>query len=153
MKRITLIGVAILILMVIIGLVTAMNLGEKSPIYVSGKVVIPEKLMDRAERIENLFVIIYDLDSPMPMPYGAMRQRLGPIIANGQNEIDFFVTVEKLQVMHEMAPKPRRMRVKVRLDLDGMGGRDEPGDITGELEEVNFGTSGVTITADQYIQD
>lgn len=152
MKRITLIGVAIVIIMIFVGLIAALNFGEKSPIYLSGEIVIPEEHLDKAARIQTLFVILYDLDSPMPMPYGAMRERLGPALANGQNKLDFFVTFEKLQVMNENAPMPKRMRVKARLDIDGVAGRDEPGDIVGEVAEVAFGSTGVVIETNQYIQ-
>lgn len=153
MKRITLIGVLIVVIMAVVGLVTAFNHGEPSPIYVSGTVSIPDELMPKAQRIETLYFIVFDKDSPSPMPYGAVRERLGPAIANGQSEFDFFITLEKLQVMNEFAPKPRRMRVKARFDLDGIAGPDVPGDIVGEIDEVMFGTHGVRIVADQYITD
>ena len=74
-----------------------------------------------------LYVVVYDMDSPMPMPYGAMKERLDSPATAGV----FFpltITKEKLMVMNPNRPVPQRMRLKARLDKDGNAGMDQPGD-------------------------
>ncbi|SME97781.1 hypothetical protein SAMN06296036_102386 [Pseudobacteriovorax antillogorgiicola] len=130
-----------------------MNFGEKSNIYVSGEVVIPESFSDKINsNISTLFVVVYDEESPMPMPYGAMKLRLDQAPEAG-GSLPFFVTKERLMVMRENQPPPYKLRVKARLDLDGNAGRDQPGDLTGEASGVALGTQDITITIDKYIEN
>ena len=66
----------------------------------------------------RLYVVVFDMDSPMPMPYGAMKERLDSPATAGV----FFpltITKEKLRVMNPNRPVPQRMRLKARLDKDG----------------------------------
>jgi hypothetical protein len=76
MKKILLPSLIVLIAIVGMSIVSAFNFGEKSPIYVKGEVRISDALRDSLEGVSTMFVVIYDLDSPMPMPFGAMRERL-----------------------------------------------------------------------------
>ena len=56
-----------------IGIYSAIDLGEKSPVYASGKIVLPSEHAKAALGIKTLYLVVYDLDSPMPMPYGPHR--------------------------------------------------------------------------------
>ena len=141
MKRITLIGGVILALIIVISLVTALNMGEKSPIYAAGKVTVAPELSADAHSIETLFVIVFDPDSPMPMPMGAMKERLPGGLQDG---FAFSLTKEKMIRMgggmgDEPSHHPKYLRLKARLDKDGLAGPDQPGDIVGIVENVPFG--------------
>jgi hypothetical protein len=148
MKRITLIGLLIVGLVAVIAISVALNTGEKSPIYVAGSVEVPRELRTDAEGISTMFVTIFDEESPMPMPYGAMKESLPKDLSL---PIDFALTKERMQIMNPDGPMPRMMRVKVRLDKDGMGGADQPGDLVGIVEHVQFGSSGLQIKIQQKI--
>ncbi|WP_141732122.1 hypothetical protein [Oligoflexus tunisiensis] len=148
MKRITLIGILIVGLVAVIAVSVAFNTGEKSPIYVAGTVELPAEYQADAAGIQTMFVTIFDEESPMPMPYGAMKEHLP---ADLSQPIEFALTKEKLQIMNPDARAPRYMRVKVRFDKDGMGGADQPGDLVGQVEHVQFGTSGLRMKIQQKI--
>lgn len=152
MKKILLPSLIVLIAIVGMSIVSAFNFGEKSPIYVKGEVRISDALRDSLEGISTMFVVIYDLDSPMPMPFGAMRERLSAEQLTGGGPIPFLVTKEKLQMMNPNAPMPKRMSVKVRMDKDGLGGRDQPGDLTGVISELHFGASDVTVDVNELVK-
>lgn len=148
MKRITLIGILIVGLVAVIAISVALNTGEKSPIYVAGTVELPSEFRADAEGISTMFVTVFDEESPMPMPYGAMKEHLPSDLSQ---PIDFALTKEKMQVMNPDARMPRYMRVKVRFDKDGLGGADQPGDLVGVVEHVQFGSSGVVLKIQQKI--
>jgi hypothetical protein len=148
MKRITLIGIIIVALVAIVAFTVALNTGEKSPIYVAGTVELPTEMRSEAEGIQTMFVTIFDEESPMPMPYGAMKERLP---ADLGQPIEFSLTKEKMQIMNPDARMPRYMRVKVRFDKDGMGGADQPGDLVGIVEHVQFGADNVRLKIQQKI--
>lgn len=157
MRKITLVGVIVVLVAAVVGVFTALQFGEKSPIYASGSVRLPSELAADAAGIETMYVVVYNPDSPMPMPYGAMRLRLPePVMASGTQFFDFFITKERLQVMNEndqMRPPPARLRLKVRLDRDGVAGPDRPGDLTGNLPLIELGSTGIEITIDQVIPE
>lgn len=145
-----------LVLAVLMG-VALVQMGEASPVYASGKIALDESLADKAKGIRILYLVVYDADSPMPMPYGAMKERLEEDAVSGEF-FDFMITKEKLQVMMArddpmaMAAHPKNIRVKVRLDKDGLAGMDQPGDLTGSTGPMAFGAENVTIKIDQYVQ-
>lgn len=147
MKRITLIGILIVGLVAVIAISVALNTGTQSPIYVAGDLEVPAEFRNDAEGIQTMFVTVFDEDSPMPMPYGAMKEHLGADISH----ISFALTKEKMQIMRPDAALPKYMRVKVRLDKDGYGGADQPGDLTGVVEHVPFGTHGVHVKIQQKV--
>lgn len=151
MKKVVLWGVVGLSFVVIISIIAAMNFGEKSDIYVSGELLIPEAFQEQAAKIKTLFIVIYDENSPMPMPYGAMKLRLGGEVREAS--LPFFVTKERIMTMVESQPPPQRMRVKARLDLDGIAGQDQPGDLTGELRGVTLGSQDIVIAIDKKVSD
>lgn len=148
MKRITLIGILIVGLVAAIAISVALNTGEKSPIYVAGTVELPSELRADAEGIQTMFVTIFDEESQMPMPYGAMKEYLPNDLSR---PIEFALTKEKMQIMNPNMPMPRYMRVKVRFDKDGMGGADQPGDLVGVVEHVQFGSDNVRLKIQQKI--
>lgn len=149
MKRITLIGILIVGLVAALAISVALNTGEKSPIYVAGTVELPSELRADAEGIRTMFVTIFDEESQMPMPYGAMKEYLPQDLSQ---PIEFALTKEKMQLMNpDSSHMPRYMRVKVRFDKDGMGGADQPGDLVGVVEHVPFGTDNVRLKIQQKI--
>lgn len=150
MKKIALWGSLLIAFVAVVALVAAGNFGEKSPYYASGEVVIPHELADKINDFKVLYIVIYDEDSPMPMPYGAMKERIPENIQAGVG-VEFFVTKEKLQTMRENQPPPKNLRIKARFDRDGNAGRDQPGDLTGELTGIQLGSAGLTIKIDKYI--
>ncbi|MCX6129020.1 MAG: hypothetical protein NTX25_08150 [Proteobacteria bacterium] len=127
MKRITLIGILI-----------------ESPIYAAGQVEIPTEFVADAGGVGTMFIIIFDEDSPMPMPYGAMKEHLNQDLKLDQ-PIAFSLTKEKLQIMRPDAALPKYLKVKVRFDKDGVAGPDQPGDLVGIAEHVAFGTTNLQL--------
>jgi hypothetical protein len=148
MKRITLIGILVVGLVALFAILTALNTGEKSPIYVAGTVELPGEMRADAEGIRTMFVSIFDEESQMPMPYGAMKEYLPDDLSK---PIEFALTKEKMQIMNPNARMPRYMRVKVRFDKDGMAGADQPGDLVGIVEHVQFGAENVRLKIQQKI--
>ena len=53
--------------------------------------------------------------------------------------------------MNESQTPPQKITIKARLDLDGLGGADQPGDIIGILENVDWGATNLTINLDQLV--
>ena len=144
MKKIVLFAVLGLVAVAGIAIFSASEHGEKSPFFARGNIELDPSLVEDADGISTLYVVVYDMDSPMPMPYGAMKERLDSSATAGV----FFpltITKEKLRVMNPNRPVPQRMRLKARLDKDGNAGMDQPGDLTGEISGINFGESNVTI--------
>ncbi len=128
---------------------SAMIFSEKTPIILSGKIVLDDSLTDKASGIRSLFIVLYNADSNMPMPFGAQRERVSE---DAQGEfLDFFITRERLQRMNEDLPFPRNFRIKVRLDRDGAAGPDQPGDLTGEIGPVAIGSTDITVKIDRLV--
>jgi hypothetical protein len=142
MKGLKWIGLIVVLAAVGIGLMAALDMGEKSPLFVSGEILVAEPLRSDATGSETLFIIVYDEASPMPMPFGAQKERVPKDLSQ---PIPFLVTKEALRMMNPDAPSPKSMRVKVRIDRDGVAGPDQPGDLTGEATGVAFGTRDQTI--------
>lgn len=152
MKQIRWVGFLVIVLAVAGAIYMAMSTGEKSPIFAAGKVALNSELADKAQGIRTLYIVVYDADSQMPMPFGAMKERLNADAHNGEF-FDFMITREKLQVMGGAdVPAPKHMRLKVRLDKDGLAGMDQPGDLIGSVENVAFGSDRVNVTIDKMVQ-
>jgi hypothetical protein len=47
--------------------------------------------------------------------------------------------------MNPNAPLPEKIRIKARLDRDGIGGQDQNGDLTGELSDVAIGSKDIIL--------
>jgi len=149
MKKVTLWGVVAFVLILAIALFSAVKYGKKSEIYASGQISIKPDLEADAEGLRTLFISVYDMDSPMPMPFGAVKERLHSD-AKGQF-FEFFLTKESLRVMNPNAPIPNRLRIKARIDVDGVGGAAQPGDLLGEVEDIPLGSKGVAIMIDSVM--
>ena len=152
MKKIHVVGGIIILITIVIGVATALKTGEKSAIYVSGRVLLDPALVEKADGIRTLYLILYDADSTVPMPYGAVRERLSESMREGSG-YNFLITKEKIQTMRPDAQHfpPKNLRVKARLDKDGRAGRDQPGDLTGMVGQVPLGTTDVELKISQYI--
>lgn len=144
MKKIPLIvsSVAAAAIIVILA-VMAGNMSDKPDIIASGELYIDESLVEYAEPNRTLFIVLYDADPSARMPLGVMQE---PIRVSGAGLIrKFSLTPEKLQRMMSNAPIPAKFRIKARLDRDGRGGVDQPGDVTAEVSDVAFGSDSVKI--------
>lgn len=142
------IGIFLLILLAVF--LIARNFGVKSPIIVSGQVALSDELAEQASGFETLFIIIYDAESNMPMPYGAYKDKV-KAINSGVVLDNFIITREKLQIMFPDLPLPKRLNVKVRLDRDGVAGRDQEGDLTGRVDNIALGTENIKLIIDNKI--
>lgn len=132
----------------VVGMVS--QFAEKSFIYAQGEVFIPPELEEKAAGIRTLFIVLYDTANPAPMPYGAIRM---PLKEDPKGSfLSFVITKDNLQLMRQSHRIPKTLRIKARLDRSGLGGRDEPGDIVGELLPVKTGTAGVRITVNKLIE-
>ena len=144
MKKVTLIGSLIFVITFVIGVVVALQQGGKEDIYVHTQLTLSDDLTRRASSHRVLYLVIYDEDSKMPMPYGAARFVL-PRSPSG-NFISLSLNHENLRVMGgPNKPKPKTMRIKARLDVDGQAGKDQPGDIVGEATQVAYGSTNIAI--------
>ncbi len=156
MKKTWLIGGIVVLAVIIMAVIAALQTGEKSPAFATGRVVLDPSMEEKAKGIRTLFIVIHDADSPMPMPYGAIKETLSEDAKAG-TIVDFLITKERIQVMGGgmegmERPLPKSMRLKARLDLDGLAGMDQPGDLTGVVEGVPFGAENVEIKINQAAQ-
>jgi hypothetical protein len=127
----------------------ALFFGQTSPVIAEGKVVLKPEFDAQAQGMRTVYIIVRDPASPMPMPYGAMATTLTSD-ATG-NVMNFKLTKENLRVMAEASNHPQKVTIKARLDMDGLGGSDQPGDIVGILENVDWGARNLTIALDQLV--
>ena len=94
------------------------------------------KVGAKAAGIRTLYIIVYDADSPMPMPYGALKVDLK---ADAKGSIyKGELTTANIQVMGQR-PAPKNVRLKARLDKDGSAGKDQAGDFVGTVDVVKAG--------------
>ena len=112
--------------------------------FASGKLILDKKLATHAKGIRTLFLVVYDLESKRPMPYGAKKVELKKD-ASGVF-YTFNLDSNSLNKMSYHGATPKKLRIKARLDKDGSAGMDQKGDITGELSPVELGSKGLTIT-------
>lgn len=151
-KKFSLIAAILFLVVVIIGVTHAVNTGERSPILVSGTLELDDQYVENAQGIQTLFLVLYDVNSPMPMPYGAVKEKL-PKSATAGKFFEFFITKEKITLMRPDTPVPSQVRIKARLDKDGIAGRDQPGDLTGEIKSINTGSQDLKLVIDTLITD
>lgn len=153
-KLIPLLAIA-LIAIVGYSLYQANSVGQKSPIYLGGTIEVSPELRESIDTQNTLFLVLYDQNSPMPMPFGAIKETIEPgQLKNGSYQ--FLITKEKLQVMsaamgNEDPKVPELFRLKVRVDRDGVGGRDQPGDISGQLTGLPYGKKDVALKLDTLV--
>lgn len=106
-----------------------------------------DKATKASAGIRTLFITIYDQESKMPMPYGAMKVEL-------DKDAKGVVYKGKLDTSNIMVmgggDAPKKLRIKAKLDKDGSAGADAPGDVIGIAEGVAAGAK-VTIKIDKAI--
>lgn len=149
MKKFMWIAVGLVAVVIVFAFVTALDMGERSPIYAGGQIELSPDLARDAQGINTLFIIVNDPASPMPMPLGAVKERLD---SDFTGSFSFTLTKEKMIMMNPDAPMPKVLRLKARLDKDGVAGVDQPGDLVGIIDSVNLGDSNVLIRIDRRIQ-
>ncbi len=129
---------------------TAFMFGKTSDIIASGKVVLKPELISQAQGMRTVYLIVRDPASPMPMPLGAMVTTISGD-PNG-TVLEFKLTKDNMRMMAAVDEQhPAKITIKARLDLDGLGGADTPGDIVGMVEQVDWGSQELTIELDQLI--
>ncbi|RZA26667.1 MAG: hypothetical protein EOP10_02825, partial [Proteobacteria bacterium] len=115
-------------------LLLALSLAGATSAFAAEKIASLEVSIDDAALVKKdagirtLFVIVYDADSPRPMPYGAMKVDLKDDAKGTFYTGD--LTSENVQTMAG-GPLPKNIRLKARLDKDGSAGMDAAGDLTG----------------------
>lgn len=147
MKKLTLIGVLAIVVVIVIAVVTAGQMGETNHAMVRGKVVLAPDLKGKTTGAETLFIIVGYPDRPMP--YGAFKKTVG---GNLEGTIyEFALTNDNLQRMMPDQAWPAQFKLKARLDRDGIAGADQPGDLVGEVFPVSPGSEGVEIVINRVI--
>jgi hypothetical protein len=101
------------------------------------EVTVEDKVAKAATGVRTLYVIVYDSESKMPMPYGAMKVDLKADAKGSIFKGD--LTTANVQRMNPQAPFPKTIRLKARLDKDGNAGMDQPGDVVGKAEGIKVG--------------
>lgn len=125
-----------------IGLALALTAPLASHAFAAEKIASLEVSIDDAALVKKdagirtLFVILYDADSPRPMPYGAVKIDLKEDAKGSFYKGD--LTSENIQTMGG-GPVPKNLRLKARLDKDGSAGMDQAGDLVGTVEKVKVG--------------
>mgnify|MGYP006280105947 CR=1 FL=1 len=142
------IAVATAFAAIIVGV--AANFADEPKIIARANIKISDDIKSLATHHSTLFVTVFEGDNPMP--YGAMRE---PITVNSEGGLrQIVLTEEKLMVMDSSRPRPERMRIKVRLDADGSAGPDQPGDITGQISGIEWGSKEtLEVTLDTFIKE
>jgi hypothetical protein len=146
-ERRLLLGILTLVIAACIG--AAFFFGETSPIIAEGKIILKPELEAQAQGMRTMYIIVKDPASPMPMPYGAMATTLASEPSG--TVITFKLTKDNLRIMNAGADHPTKITIKARLDMDGMGGADQAGDITGILENIPWGSRDLVISLDQLV--
>ena len=76
MSRIKYLGWSAVLLALVASAIALNNFGEKSPLIASGSVHIEASLEEQAVGLRTLYITVFDQNSPMPMPFGAMKEKL-----------------------------------------------------------------------------
>lgn len=128
----------------------AANFADDPKVIARANLKISEDIKAMATHHNTLFVTVFEGDNPMP--YGAMKE---PISVDADGSLrQVVLTEEKINVMDSSRPRPGKMRIKVRLDADGSAGPDQPGDITGQIIDIPWGSKEILeITLDKFIKE
>ena len=127
----------------------ALFFGQTSPIIAEGKILLKPEFEAQAQGMRTVYIIVRDPASPMPMPFGAMATTLSDDPSG--TVMSFKLTKDNLRVMNAASEPPKKITIKARLDMDGLGGADQAGDIVGAAENIDWGAQDVTVTLDQLI--
>lgn len=137
---------------VAIAVATAFITGQQSPLFASGTISISPELEASAKGIRTLYVVALPDDGGR-MPLGAARFNV-PEDARGQFT-NFVLTPETMQMMPGSGGQgslPTTFKIKARLDTDGSGGMDQPGDLVGETTGIRLGSREVSITINSAVK-
>lgn len=149
MRNVKFWGILVIGITMIGALFAALQTGQRSPLLASGTIALAPDLNNQALGLRTLFVIVHDSDSKMPMPYGAMKETLSDNAAG--DFLQFHLTKERIAQMNPNAPTPKFIRIKARLDQDGVGGMDQSGDITGQVDRIAVGSENIRVTMDTLV--
>jgi cytochrome c-type biogenesis protein CcmH len=133
--------------LIVLGLAisAAFMTGQQSPLFASGTVSIAPDLEASAKGIQTLYIVALPADGGR-MPLGAARFHVS---ADPRGTfLNFALTPETMQLMpgSSQSGMPQSFNIKARLDTDGSGGMDQPGDLTGEATGIRLGSRDVHIT-------
>lgn len=123
--------------------------GQQSMIFASGKVELNPNLIESAQGIRTLFITLFDDSQAVVMPWGAIKYQLSD--NPKEHVLDFVLTKDNVQVMRPEQKVPEKLRIKARLDRNGLGGKDSAGDLVGEQSDIGMGDQNVHITIDRKI--
>ena len=144
----------------------ALLVGDEAKIYVNGTVEIAPHLQEKSKAARTIFIILRDAANNIPitvteadaivgnkprrpsMPWGAYRDNVD---FASNSSYGFTITKDNLQLMAQQSDPPATFNIKVRLDSDGQGGADQPGDLVGTLQQIKRGSSDVRIVLDREI--
>ena len=139
---------ALILLSILAGVVlVAGRFSEKSFVFAEGSVSIAPELEEEARHLRNLFIVIYDLENPVAMPYGALRTQLSePPVGSFHR---FVLTPENLSVMAgKQVGTLRTLKIKARLTSAEFIGGQGAGDLVGEVSGVTVSSDNVNIVID-----
>ena len=149
-KQNRLLVLAAMTLVIAAAIGAAFMFGKTSDVIAAGKVTLKQDLVSQAQGMRTLFLIVRDPSSPMPMPLGAMATTISGDPSG--TVLEFKLTKDNLRMMMNVDDRhPAKINVKARLDIDGLGGADSPGDIVGIAENLDWGSQGITIELDQLV--
>lgn len=136
--------------------------GGSSPpqIIAAGHLHIPAALVDYASANTTLFIVIYHPGTPMPLAVMQEALNIVPSLATRSLGYQryFAITPEKLSSMAPMQQltallenTSTELQIKVRLDRDGAGGRDQPGDVVSSRITFKPYSEDLHIAVDQKV--
>lgn len=159
-------GGALVVIVIAVG--GAFMVGQKSPLYAAGTIRITKELEPAAKGMRTLYIVALPADGGR-MPLGAARFTVKD---DAQGDfVRFALTPETMTMMpgamrramgesatgndangNDTSGMPGKFTVKARLDADGAGGMDQPGDLVGVATDVTLGSREVAITIDQAVR-
>jgi hypothetical protein len=113
---------------------------------VSGELLLPKSLNEKAKGIRTIFISIQDPKAASPMPCAAQKFTIDKD-AEG-TFLKFTLDTDSLMMM-ACPTVPEVMSLKVKLDKDGSAGRDSAGDIVGVAQKVKKGATNVKVILDK----
>ncbi len=129
----------------------ALYFGERSPIIASGVITLPQTMIQQAQGMRSLYIIVRDAKNPMPMPWGALSVTLNK--EPSEQVYRFTLTRDNLRIMNPSQEAPQEIILKARLDVDGLGGGDMPGDIVGVSQPIPFGSNNIDLALQDLIAE
>lgn len=120
------------------GLSPAMQAADQKLVSVEVTLASTDPVPKAAPGIRTLYIILHDVKSQTPRPYGAVRVEL-KADAKGLFYKGDVTTADVATMGGAPGNIPAEFRLKARLDKDGSGGPDQPGDIVGSIPSVKAG--------------